>query len=105
MLAVYCLERADSHQRPPSGQPALCPFPYFRHLETLRSAMGHSEIPADVWIHVMHQLEDEYVRDRANRLHEISSLFLQVSLDRRYRALELTDVKQRSLTMLEERLK
>ncbi|KAL1712400.1 hypothetical protein EV715DRAFT_176345, partial [Schizophyllum commune] len=67
--------------------------------------MGHSEIPADVWLHVLHHLDDEYMRDRANKLHEISSLFLQVSLDRRYRALDITDMKQQSLTTLAERLK
>ncbi|TRM64404.1 hypothetical protein BD626DRAFT_491705 [Schizophyllum amplum] len=55
------------------------------------------ELPAEIWLHVLQYLDDELVRGRGYRLHEVSSVFLQVALDRRYRALKVTDITPRSI--------
>ncbi|KAL1739368.1 hypothetical protein HDZ31DRAFT_18164, partial [Schizophyllum fasciatum] len=63
--------------------------------------MTHAQLPAEIWLHVAQSLDDELVRARTHRLHEVSSVFLQVALDRRYRALKVTDITPRSIQRIE----
>ncbi|KAL1724509.1 hypothetical protein EV715DRAFT_165777, partial [Schizophyllum commune] len=63
--------------------------------------MTHAALPPEIWLHIAQCLDDQYIQRREHRLHEVSSVFLQVALDRRYRALKVTDITQQSIHRIE----